>query len=76
GVGVDRHGEAVDLGVERGLLEKSGAWFSIGGERIAQGRERATDWLRERPQVLEALAARLIEAPPPAGQVSADAAAA
>ncbi len=55
GVGVDRYGEAVDLGVERGLLEKSGAYFSLGGERIGQGRERAVEWLRANPQAFERL---------------------
>ncbi len=45
GVGVDRHAEAIDLGVERGLVEKSGAHFALDGERIGQGRERAMDRL-------------------------------
>jgi recombination protein RecA len=55
GAGVDRYGEAVDLGVGRGLLEKSGAYFSLGGERIGQGRERAVEWLRANPQAFERL---------------------
>jgi recombination protein RecA len=58
GVGVDRWGEAVDLGVERGLVEKSGAHFSLGGERIGQGRERAMEWLRGNPEAFQ----RLVEA--------------
>jgi recombination protein RecA len=58
GVGVDRWGEAVDLGVERGLVEKSGAHFSLGGERIGQGRERAMEWLRANPEAFQ----RLVEA--------------
>ncbi len=55
GVGVDRFGEAVDLGVERGILEKSGAYFSLGGERIGQGRERAMEWLRTNPEAMQRL---------------------
>jgi recombination protein RecA len=55
GVGVDRLAEAVDLGVERGLIEKSGAHFSLGGERIGQGRERAIEWLRANPDALQRL---------------------
>ncbi len=55
GVGVDRWGEALDLGVERGLVEKSGAHFSLGGERIGQGRERAIEWLRANPEALQRL---------------------
>jgi recombination protein RecA len=58
GVGVDRWGEALDLGVERGLVEKSGAHYSLGGERIGQGRERAIEWLRANPEALQ----RLVEA--------------
>jgi recombination protein RecA len=55
GVGVDRLAEAVDLGVERGLVEKSGAHFSLGGERIGQGRERAIEWLRANPDAFQRL---------------------
>ncbi len=63
GVGVDRLAEAVDLGVERGLVEKSGAYFSLGGERMGQGRERAVEWLKANPAALEALIGKLT-APP------------
>jgi recombination protein RecA len=59
GVGVDRLAEALDLGVERGIVEKSGAHFSLDGERIGQGRERASEWLREHPVALESLVARI-----------------
>src|SRR3954462_3387001 len=46
GVGISRPHELLDLGVERGLVEKSGAWFEIGGERIGPGREKAAEVLR------------------------------
>ena len=62
GMGVDRLAEALDLGVERGIVEKSGAHFSLDGERIGQGRERATEWLREHPAALESLVARITAA--------------
>ncbi len=55
GVGVDRLAEAVDLGVERGMIEKSGAHFALGGERIGQGRERAMEWLRANPEAFQKL---------------------
>ncbi len=74
GVGVDRTAEALDLGVERGLVERSGAHFALGGEHIGQGRERAADWLREHPAALEGLVSRLRappEAPPGAASASA-----
>ncbi len=72
GVGVDRLAEAVDLGVERGIVEKSGAHFSLDGERIGQGRERATEWLREHPAALDSLVARLaVPAAPPSVPLAA-----
>jgi recombination protein RecA len=61
GTGIDRGAEAVDLGAERGLLEKQGAWFALGGERIGQGRERAAAFLRDNPAALQGLLARLAE---------------
>jgi recombination protein RecA len=63
GVGVDRLGEAIDLGVLGGVVEKSGAFYSLDGERIGQGRERAAEWLREHPAALEALVVRIGAAP-------------
>jgi recombination protein RecA len=63
GVGVDRWAEALDLGAERGVVDKAGAWFSLDGERIGQGRERAAEWLRAHPEAMERLVARLRAAP-------------
>jgi recombination protein RecA len=74
GQGVDRFAEAVDLGVERGLVEKSGAHFSLGGERIGQGREKAAEWLRQNPSAFEGLLKGLA-APPAAAPGAATAAA-
>jgi recombination protein RecA len=59
GVGVDRFAEAVDLASERGILEKSGAHYALDGERIAQGRERAAEWLRANPAAFGRVAERL-----------------
>jgi recombination protein RecA len=72
GIGVDRQAEAVDLGVDRGLIDKSGAHFSLDGERIGQGRERAMEWLRANPAALERLVERLRApvAPPAAAAVA------
>jgi recombination protein RecA len=71
GIGVDRQAEAVDLGVERGLVEKSGAHFAIDGERIGQGRERAMEWLRANPEAMERLVAKLREPPAQAAGAAA-----
>jgi len=62
GQGISRAGEALDLAVTLGLAEKSGSHFLLDGERIGQGRERAVEWLRERPEALEALVARIATA--------------
>jgi recombination protein RecA len=73
GQGISRAGEALDLAVTLGLAEKSGSHFLLDGERIGQGRERAVEWLRERPQALDALVARIAAAevrPPPPPSVA------
>jgi recombination protein RecA len=49
--GISRVGEVVDLGVARGIIEKSGAWYSHDGKRIGQGRENVKKYLLENPEV-------------------------
>jgi recombination protein RecA len=51
GEGISREGEIVELGVNHKIIEKSGAWYSYGAERIGQGKENARDYLKENPQV-------------------------
>jgi recombination protein RecA len=51
GEGISKEGDLIDLAAERNILEKSGAWFSFGGERIGQGRENAKQFLRDNPDV-------------------------
>jgi recombination protein RecA len=63
--GISRAGEAVDLGVTLGLLDKAGSHFSLDGERIGQGRERAIEWMREHPVELEKVAAKILAAQKP-----------
>jgi len=55
GEGVSKTGELIDLGVAAGVVEKSGAWFSHGGQRIGQGRENAKLFLRDNPAVADAI---------------------
>ena len=45
--GISREGDLLDLGVDDGLVEKSGSWYSYGGERIGQGRENARRFMKE-----------------------------
>jgi recombination protein RecA len=51
GEGISKLGEIIDLGVKAGVVEKSGAWYSYGDERIGQGRENAKQFLRDHPDM-------------------------
>jgi recombination protein RecA len=51
GEGISREGEIVDLGSELNIVEKSGAWYSYGGERIGQGKDNAREYLRNHPEM-------------------------
>jgi recombination protein RecA len=61
GTGISRDGEIVDIGSEMGIVEKSGAWYSFGGERIGQGREAAKHFFREHPEVANQIVAKVME---------------
>jgi len=60
GQGISHSGDVIDLGVEAGIVEKSGAWFSFQGERIGQGRENARAFLDSRPEMLEKIEALVL----------------
>ena len=55
GEGVSKRGELIDLGVQAGVVEKSGSWFSYEGQRIGQGRENAKAFLKDHGEVSEAV---------------------
>jgi protein RecA len=59
GEGISREGELIDMGVEAKVIEKSGAWYSYGGERIGQGKDNARNYLRENPEVAKKLEAEI-----------------
>ena len=61
GVGISRDGEIVDLGSESGIVEKSGAWYSYGSERIGQGREAAKQFLKDHPETANEIMAKVME---------------
>jgi recombination protein RecA len=52
GEGISKSGTILDAGVEQGIIEKSGTWYTFKNERIGQGRENAKKWLQENPTVL------------------------
>src|SRR2546430_7354955 len=55
GEGISREGDLIDLGVDKGILEKSGTWLSYGGERLGQGRENARVFLKENKDIRDKL---------------------
>ena len=61
GQGISREGDVLDLAVENSIVEKSGAWFSYGGERIGQGRENSRDFFKTHPAMLAEVEAKLFD---------------
>ena len=61
GTGISREGDAIDLGCELNIVEKSGSWFSYKTERLGQGRENVRAFLRENPDILEKLITEIRE---------------
>jgi recombination protein RecA len=61
GEGISKNGELLDLGVTASVVEKSGAWFSYGGERIGQGRENAKNFLKQHPEVAQEIERKIRE---------------
>jgi recombination protein RecA len=61
GQGVSRTGELIDLGVETGIVEKSGAWYAFGSERLGQGKENVRQMLQENTTLREAIEQKLLE---------------
>ena len=59
GMGINSLGELIDMGVAEDMVEKSGAWYSYGDERLGQGRENATNYLRDNPEIAQEIDQRL-----------------
>ena len=59
--GISRFGEIVDLGADKGIIEKSGAWYSYGGNRIGQGRENTKEFLKNNIEVAKEIEKKVIE---------------
>jgi recombination protein RecA len=60
GKGISRSGEVVDMAVDLNFIQKSGAWYSVGSERIGQGRDNARNYLEEHPETMAKLEAQLL----------------
>ena len=74
GEGISREGELIDLGVKHGIIEKSGAWYSYGGDRIGQGRDNVREFLKEHEDVAGAIETALRDMLLPSRRGSAEAA--
>lgn len=62
GEGISKIGEIVDLGVEYGIIQKSGSWFSYNGDKLAQGRDATKNLLKDNPELCEQLEAQIMQA--------------
>lgn len=61
GEGISRTGEIIDIGSDLGVIEKSGAWYSYNGQKIAQGKEKAREYLASNPEVCEEIEQKIRE---------------
>ena len=62
GEGISKLGEIVDLGVELGVIKKSGSWFSYGESKLAQGRDAVKQLLKDNPELCEEIEGKVREA--------------
>ena len=62
GVGISRAGEIIDLGVDKGIIKKSGSWFSYGDTKLGQGRDAAKKCIEDNPELADELEAAIMEA--------------
>ncbi len=62
GEGISKVGEIIDLGVEYGIIQKSGSWFSYDGQKLAQGRDAAKSLLKDNPELCDELEAKIKQA--------------
>ncbi|ACS81172.1 recombinase RecA [Maridesulfovibrio salexigens] len=60
GTGMSREGELLDLGVEHGIVDKSGAWYAFGSERLGQGKENVRQFLAETPELRQQIEDKLL----------------
>jgi recombination protein RecA len=73
GEGISREGELIDMGSDNKIVEKSGAWYSYGGERIGQGKDNARQYLKDNPSVAKEIEEKLRIALAPAVKTSSPA---
>ena len=62
GEGISKSGEIIDLGVDHGIIKKSGSWFSYGDTKLGQGRDAVKGLIEDNPELMEELEAKIVEA--------------
>ena len=62
GTGISREGDILDVAVDRGIVDKAGAWFSYNGEKLGQGRENVKQLFKEKPELMEEIELKVREA--------------
>jgi recombination protein RecA len=72
GEGISREGEIIDHGVEQGIIDKAGSWYSYGDDRIGQGKENVRLYLKSNPEIAADIEARIRATLMPPTQVAAD----
>ncbi len=61
GIGISREGSLIDMGVEQGIVRKSGAWYTYEGDQLGQGKENARNFLRDNPDMANEIEKRIKE---------------
>jgi recombination protein RecA len=61
GEGISKAGEIIDLGVDLGVIDKSGSWFSYNGNRLGQGRDAVKDLIKDNPELMDELEVKIKE---------------
>ena len=61
GKGISKAGEILDLGVDLGIIDKSGSWFSYAGNRLGQGRDAVKDLIKDNPELMDELEVKIKE---------------
>ena len=62
GEGISREGEIIELGVEHGFIDKSGAWYAYNGQKIGQGKDNTREWLKSNPAIAQEIERKIREA--------------
>ena len=72
GEGISQEGCLIDIATEQGIVEKSGSWYAYNGAKVAQGRDKARDWLKANPDIAKEIEVKIREVYAPKKDDTAD----